>query len=114
MSDLAQLACVPVRGGVAPLQGKELTELLARLGGGWQVIDEQHLEKAYKFTNFRQALAFTNRVGELAESVDHHPEITLGWGYVRLTIWTHAIGGLHEADFVFAAKADQLQAFEPA
>jgi len=66
------------------------------------------MDRTYKFKDFRQALEFTNRVGDLAETVDHHPEMELGWGYVTVRIWTHAIGGLHEADFIFAAKADQL------
>ncbi len=109
MSELAKLECVPCRGGVPPLRGKELTELLDRLGGGWRVTDEHHLEKEYSFKDFRDALAFTNRVGELAETQGHHPDIYLAWGKVRLTIWTHKIDGLTESDFVFAAKADTLQ-----
>jgi 4a-hydroxytetrahydrobiopterin dehydratase len=79
---------------------------LADLDGDWQVVDDHHLEKEYRFKNFREALDFTNRVGELAESVGHHPDILLAWGRVKLTVWTHKIDGLFEADFVFAAKAD--------
>jgi len=108
MSELAKLECIPSRGGDAPLEGPDLKDYLERLGGGWQAIDDHHLEKTYKFKNFRQALDFTNRVGELAEAVDHHPELRLGWGFVSITIWTHVIDGLHEADFIFAAKADQF------
>lgn len=108
MSDLAELECIPGKGGIAALKGQALKSLLARLGGDWQAIDDHHLVRTFKFKNFRQALDFTNRVGELAEAVGHHPEIRLGWGYVSLTIWTHSIGGLQEADFIFAAKADQL------
>ena len=63
--------------------------------------------KQYRFKNFREALAFTNRVGELAEEIGHHPDIELAWGRVALTVFTHKIGGLNEADFVFAAKADR-------
>jgi 4a-hydroxytetrahydrobiopterin dehydratase len=70
-------------------------------------VDEHHLEKEYKFRNFQEALDFTNHVGELAERQNHHPDIYLAWGKVRLTIWTHKIDGLTESDFVFAAKADQ-------
>ena len=77
------------------------------LGNGWEVIDGHHLEKEYRFRNFREALAFTNAVGELAEEQSHHPDIHLAWGLVRVTIWTHKIDGLTESDFVFAAKADQ-------
>ena len=72
------------------------------------MINEHHLEKTYKFKDFRQALEFTKRVGELAESIGHHPDIYLAWGQAKLTIWTHKIGGLAEADFVFAAKADRV------
>jgi len=108
VSELAKLDCLPCKGGVPPLKGAEIEGLLARLNGGWKVIDEHHLEKEYRFKDFRQALDFTNRVGELAESVGHHPDIYLAWGKVRLTVWTHKIGGLNEADFIFAAKADTL------
>jgi 4a-hydroxytetrahydrobiopterin dehydratase len=108
MSVLAEKECVPCKGGVAALKGPELTRLAAELGGGWQVVDEHHLEKEYPFKDFRSALAFTNKVGELAEGVQHHPDIYLAWGKVKLTLWTHKINGLTESDFVFAAKADKL------
>jgi 4a-hydroxytetrahydrobiopterin dehydratase len=109
MSELAKMECVPCKGGVPPLKGKELTDLLGKLGGGWQVVDEHHLEKEYRFRNFREALAFTDRVGEMAEAQGHHPDIYLAWGKVRLSVWTHKIDGLTESDFVFAAKADALE-----
>jgi 4a-hydroxytetrahydrobiopterin dehydratase len=89
-----------------PLKGDALVSLQNQLDSGWQVIDEHHLERAYKFDDFQQALDFTNQVGELAEQVDHHPEICLTWGKATVTIWTHSIGGLSEADFVFAARCD--------
>jgi 4a-hydroxytetrahydrobiopterin dehydratase len=108
MPDLAKKECVPCKGGVPPLKGSALTDLLAALGGGWQAIGEHHLEKEFKFKNFREALDFTNRIGELAESVNHHPDIYLAWGKVRLTIWTHKIDGLTESDFILAAKTEQL------
>jgi 4a-hydroxytetrahydrobiopterin dehydratase len=107
-SELASRECIPCKGGMPPLVGGELSALDDQLGNDWQVIDEHHLEKDYKFKNFREALAFTNRVGELAEAHNHHPDIELAWGRVKLTIWTHKIKGLSEADFVWAAKADQL------
>jgi len=106
--DLASKDCVPCRGGVPPLQGDELRRLHAELGHDWQVVDEHHLEKEYRFKNFRQALDFTNRVGELAEAQGHHPDLHLAWGKVRVTIWTHKIEGLTESDFVFAAKTEPL------
>jgi 4a-hydroxytetrahydrobiopterin dehydratase len=108
MSDLADKEVKPPRGGGKPLRGVEIQTLLKALGNDWQVIDEHHLEKEFKFDNFQRALDFTNKVGELAEAVDHHPEICLTWGRARITIWTHSIGGLSEADFVFAARTDRL------
>lgn len=107
MNDLAAKECVPCKGGVPPLAGKELEDLQNQLGGEWRVADEHHLEKDYSFPNFAEALAFTNRVGEIAERQGHHPDIYLAWGKVKITIWTHKINGLTESDFVFAAKADQ-------
>ena len=108
MPGLAEKQCVPCQGGVPPLKGSALGQLAAQLGRGWKVANDHHLEKEYKFKNFRDALAFTNRVGELAEAQGHHPDIYLAWGQVRLTIWTHKVDGLTESDFVLAAKADQL------
>ncbi len=108
MSDLASRECIPCRGGVEPLTGEELAGLHGKLGNGWQVVDGHHLEKTYTFADFVQALDFTNQLGALAEEVEHHPEICLTWGRVRVTIYTHKIDGLNEADFVWAAKADRL------
>lgn len=108
MSELAKNECAPCKGGISPLKGSDLKSLLKKLGGSWQLIDEHHLEKEYKFENFRQALGFTNKVGELAENQGHHPDILLAWGKTKLTIWTHKVDGLTESDFILAAKADQL------
>jgi 4a-hydroxytetrahydrobiopterin dehydratase len=107
--NLASMECVPCRGGIPPLTHEEIAPYLDDLGNDWDVVDDHHLAKEYRFTNFREALAFTNRVGELAEQVGHHPDIELSWGRVGLTVFTHKIGGLHEADFVFAAKADAVR-----
>jgi 4a-hydroxytetrahydrobiopterin dehydratase len=107
-SSLAEEKCVPCRGGVPPLAGAELRALARELGNGWSVIEAHHLEKEFTFPDFAQALAFTNRVGALAEEAGHHPDIYLAWGKVRITIWTHKIGGLSRSDFVLAAKIDQL------
>jgi 4a-hydroxytetrahydrobiopterin dehydratase len=109
MNDLAAKECVPCKGGVPPLKGRDLADLQRRLGNGWQVVQEHHLEKEFSFKNFREALAFTNQVGELAEKVNHHPDIYLAWGKVKITIWTHKIDGLTESDFVLAAKIDELR-----
>jgi len=105
--DLASRSCVPCRGGVPPLTRAEIEPLLDQLGAGWAVVDDHHLSKTYKFSNFLEALAFTNRVGAIAEEQGHHPDIELAWGRVGLTIWTHAIDGLTESDFILAAKAEK-------
>jgi 4a-hydroxytetrahydrobiopterin dehydratase len=110
MNALAERQCVPCKGGVSALKGGDLARLAGELGGGWQVVAEHQLEKEYRFRDFREALAFTNQVGALAEAQGHHPDIYLAWGKVKLTIWTHKISGLTESDFVLAAKADQLTA----
>lgn len=105
--ELADRQCVPCRKGTPPLRGGDLAELYHGLEAGWRVVDEHHLEKTYKLADFREALAFTNAVGEIAEQEGHHPEITLTWGRVSLRVWTHKIDGLTESDFVLAAKADR-------
>jgi 4a-hydroxytetrahydrobiopterin dehydratase len=99
---------MPGQGGAMPLKGQDLARLAGELAGGWQVVAEHHLEREYRFKNFLEALDFTNKVGALAEAQGHHPDIYLAWGKVKLTIWTHAIDGLTESDFVLAAKADRL------
>ena len=104
---LADEKCVPCSGGEPPLKGEELSALAKSLGGGWRVVDEHHLEKEVTFPDFAQALAFTNRVGAIAEAEGHHPDIYLAWGKVRVTIWTHKVDGLTRADFVLAAKIDR-------
>ena len=107
-SRLASRRCAPCRRDTSRLRGEALSRLLGELGGGWRAVDEHHLEKEYRFPDFRSALAFTNRLGEVAEREHHHPDIHLAWGRVRLEIWTHEIRGLSENDFVLAAKADAL------
>ena len=106
-SELAAQQCVPCRGGVPPLKGDEITQLLEQLSPDWQVVNEHHLEKEFTFPDFVQALDFTNRVGAIAESQGHHPDIFLTWGRVGLKIWTHKIDGLTVSDFILAAKADE-------
>lgn len=106
-SELSEKKCKPCTEGAEPLKGADLKELQDQLDGGWQVVDDHHLQKEYKFDNFRDALAYTNRVGEVAEEEGHHPDIYLTWGKVELKVWTHKIDGLTESDFIFAAKAEK-------
>ena len=110
MSDLAQKQCVACKSGTPPLKGNDLTRFAEQIERAWRVVNEHHLERDFKFPNFLLALQFTNRVGALAEAQNHHPDIYLTWGKVKLTLWTHSIDGLSESDFVFAAKVDQLPA----
>ena len=105
MDKLAEKHCVPCHGGVPRLEGAEV-ERLSRQLEGWEVVAEHHLSKEYKFPNFAAALAFVNRVGEVAEGEGHHPDVTFGWGYARVEIYTHAVGGLTESDFILAARID--------
>ena len=107
MASLASKTCVPCRGGVPPLKGQELAALQKQVPE-WQVVNEHHIVRQFKFPDFKQALAFVNRVGELAETQGHHPDILLAWGKAEITLWTHKIDGLTESDFIMAAKIDGL------
>lgn len=107
MPDLAEQSCVPCRGGVPPLEGTALASFAEQVPE-WSVVDGHHVEREFTFPNFVEALAFTNKVGELAETEGHHPDIYLAWGKVGVKIWTHKIDGLTESDFVLAAKIDRL------
>jgi len=108
MSDLADRSCVPCRGGVEPLKGDASRALQEALGGGWSVVNDHHLVNEYRFADFAGALALVNRIGEVAEAEGHHPDLELGWGRVAVKIFTHAIDGLTESDFVLAAKIERL------
>ena len=105
---LADRTCEPCKGGVPPRKGSDLAKWASELGNGWQTVNEHHIEKLFEFPDFCQALAFTNRVGELAEEVGHHPDIELGWGRVVVRTYTHKIDGLADADFILAAKIERL------
>jgi 4a-hydroxytetrahydrobiopterin dehydratase len=107
LEDLASKACVPCSGGVPPLRGEEVARL-AKEVAAWEVVEGQRLRRRYEFANFRRAWEFVNRVGELAEAEGHHPDVSFGWGYCELVIYTHAVGGLTESDFILAAKIDRL------
>ncbi len=107
MSELADRQCVPCRGGVPPLAGEEILKLQSQVDG-WEVVNEHHLRKEYKFKNFKETQVFVTRIGDLAEEQGHHPDICYGWGRAEVTIWTHKIDGLTESDFILAAKIDGL------
>ena len=104
---LADKKCVPCRGDVPPLSSTELSTLHHSIPE-WNVVNQHHLHRAFRFPDFQQALAFVNRVGEVAEAEGHHPDILLTWGKAEITLWTHSIDGLTESDFIMAAKIDRL------
>lgn len=104
---LADKECVPCRGTVPPLKGAAL-ERIHKDVPDWTVSNQHDLHREFRFPDFKQALAFVNRIGDIAEQEGHHPEILLGWGKVGITLWTHKINGLSESDFILAAKIDRL------
>lgn len=110
MTKLTELKCVPCRGGEPLATEAEIAEYKKQIPE-WEIIEldgVKRLKQVYKFKNFRQALEFTNKVGELAEEQGHHPALLTEWGKVTVTWWTHILKGLHQNDFVSAAKTDQL------
>jgi 4a-hydroxytetrahydrobiopterin dehydratase len=107
MTDLASKTCVPCRGGVPPLAGAELAALSQQVPQ-WKVVDGHHLVRTFNFPDFKQALAFVNKAGAIAEEQGHHPDILLAWGKAEVTTWTHKINGLTESDFILAAKIDKI------
>jgi len=113
MEDLAQKRCVPCEGGVPPLDEPAARRYLASLTG-WSLSDATRIQKEFAFKDFARALAFVNRVGAIAEAEGHHPDILIhSWNRVRLEIWTHAIDGLSENDFILAAKIDRDAVQDP-
>jgi 4a-hydroxytetrahydrobiopterin dehydratase len=105
--DLATKGCVPCKGGVPPIKGRELDGLIKH-AGGWKAVSEHHITRTFTFPDFKTALEFTNRVGAIAEQQGHHPDIFLSWGKVEVTLYTHKIDGLTENDFILAARINKL------
>ncbi len=106
---LADKQCIPCREGRPPLAGEALSEIAAEIDAGWRVVAAHHIEREFHFRDFREALAFVNGVGELAEQQGHHPDMELSWGLVKVSIHTHKIDGLTESDFVLAAMIDRIE-----
>jgi 4a-hydroxytetrahydrobiopterin dehydratase len=105
---LVTKSCTPCRGGIPPLTRSE-AEGLRTEAPEWALLDDAHrIERTFRFANFREALAFVQQVGELAETEGHHPDISFGWGYATVSLRTKKIKGLHENDFIMAAKIDQI------
>jgi 4a-hydroxytetrahydrobiopterin dehydratase len=105
-TELATKKCEPCQGGQEPLKGDALRQYEAEIDNAWQVVDEHHLERTFDFDNYDQSVEFANKVADIAKAEDHHPDILLTYDQVKVTVWTHKIGGLSENDFIFAAKVD--------
>ena len=112
MTGLTEKTCVPCRGGVPPLAEDDAKKPLTQTPG-WELREGKRIERTYKFKNFREALGFVEGVGALAEDEGHHPDITFGWGYATISLHTHKIKGLHENDFIMAAKINALAPAAP-
>ena len=109
-STLAEKSCTPCRGRVPPLTSEEAARYLAQ-APGWDLLDDSRkIQRTYRFKNFREALAFVQRAGALAEAEGHHPEVCFGWGYATVSLQTKKIKDLHENDFIMAVKLDGLSA----
>lgn len=107
--DLARKSCTPCKGGIPPLEIHEYEPLLKQLEG-WTVEDGRRLVKSYSFPNFVEAVRFVDAITPIAESEGHHPDLYVKWGEVRAILYTHKINGLHENDFILAAKLDEAYA----
>jgi len=110
MDDLVELPIRPVPKGTPALPPAEIATWLDRLDNGWEVVEGKKLRKTYPFSDFASALAFVNLIGAMADQVNHHPDIHLGWGRATVEIWTHTVGGLHAIDFAFAARCERIAA----
>lgn len=101
--------CIPCTGSISKLPPEEQTAFLRQLHADWKIAEGHHLERIFSFPDFKHALSFANKIGGIAEQEQHHPEITLGWGKVKVAIWTHKIDGLSESDFILAAMIDSIE-----
>ena len=111
MEELHAMKCIPCQKGAPKATDEEIAEFLSARPE-WRLLEEdgeKRIERTFTFRNFAQALAFTNKVGELAEAEGHHPVLVTEWGKVTVTWWTHKIGGLHRNDFIMAAKTERLR-----
>ena len=108
-TSLATKSCIPCKGSMPKLSPQECKNYLAELNDGWKVVEDHHIEKEYRFNDFKSALAFVDKVGQVAEQEGHHPDIYLAWGKVKISLWTHKINGLSESDFILAAKCDAVE-----
>ncbi len=104
---LSEKKCVACEGGTPPLNESEIAGYMAEISG-WEIIDNKKIRKEFKFKNFKEAMTFVNKIAEIAEAEGHHPDIHIFYNRVNIELWTHAVGGLSENDFIMAAKIEQL------
>jgi len=108
MDNLAEKTCTPCRGGIPPLTQEDAERLHVQVPD-WELRDDAHrIERSFQFRNFREALSFVQRIGELAETQGHHPDVSFGWGYATVSLRTKKIKGLHENDFIMAGRIDRI------
>ena len=111
MTDLSNKKCIPCKGDIPPFDKSEIHKYLKKIDG-WDVKSNKdqsyYLFKEFTFENFKLSQNFVNKVGDIAEKESHHPDISFGWGYCKIKIFTHAIKGLAESDFILAAKIDKI------
>lgn len=108
MSDLVQKKCVPCEGGVPPFTASEVETYQKEISTDWNVIEGKRLERKFKFDDFKKSMEFVNKVAVISEAEQHHPDIKIFYSLVTITLWTHAISGLSENDFIMAAKIDGI------
>lgn len=109
MSNLTDKKCVPCEGGTPPLTGEEIEKYLKELKSEWNVLDNKKISKEFKFTDFKDSMKFINKVAEIAEAEQHHPDIHVFYNKVLIELWTHAVHGLSENDFILAAKIEAIK-----
>ncbi len=109
MKDLSSKRCIPCEGGVKPFTSSKIKTYLKKLSKGWDEVNGKKIEKRFKFKDFKEAMKFVNKVAVVAEKEQHHPDIEISYNKVKITLWTHSIGGLSKNDFILASKIDKLQ-----
>lgn len=108
MIHLSDKKCVACEGGVPPLNEKEIQEYLGQIKAGWKVLDDKKITKDFKLKDFNEAMEFVNKVASIAEEEGHHPDMHIFYNKIKIELWTHAINGLSENDFILAAKIDKI------
>ena len=107
--NLQERTCIPCEGGIPPLNRVEINNHLSEISNDWQVINNNYIQRKWLFSNFQKSLDFVNLTGEICEQENHHANYELGWGFVKIMIWTHKINGLTISDFILAAKFDEVE-----